>query len=311
MYTQITDVLFSEREDSLWDASTLFPGESRNLSVTQPMGVFDSNDYPLLLSYPNPMLHKSLDDLSLSLNAPPSLPEVAPMSWRTAATEAAEGIHYVKERFPSEHVSYLSPPFRMEPIQVEANEKVVLLDEVSDFAVRVRKVDDGTVGVVPVWDIEDPLERLARMNMELNEIVTSPSSPAFRRTFATSFPNQTFVHSINDKTGAAADGSFSSPEMGSDDDLPVTPTSLGPTPRKLEARKVEFAQTPQKTIFRYLRPEHFDPDVSDDERWCDGWEEREGAVDEESEGVPAEGAAPAEQERPSRPRLRRQEAFFA
>jgi len=313
MYTQIANVLFSEREDDAWDASPLFPGESRSLSMTQPMGVFDSTDYPLLLSHPNPMTHKSLDDLSLSLNAPPPLPEVTPMSWREAAAEAAEGVHYVKERFPSEHVSYLSPPFRKEPIQVEANDKVVLLDEVSDFAVRVRKLGDGRVGVVPAWDIEDPLERLARLNMEFNEIVTSPSSPGFHRTFTTSLPNETFVRSasLDDKTGTAPDGVMSSPEMGSDDDLPATPTSLGPAPRKLEARKVEFAQTPQKTIFRYLQPEHLDPDIDGDEPWWDGWEEHEGGVDEDAEGVLAESATPAVQERLGRPRLRRQDAFLA
>lgn len=123
------------------------------------------------------MTQKSLGDLSLTLDMPaplamPPPPELAPMSWRTAAQESAEGVHYVKERFPSEQVSYLSPPFKKEPIQVEANERVVLLDEVSDFAVRVRKLGDGTVGVVPAWDIEDSLERLARMNMEFNEIVS-------------------------------------------------------------------------------------------------------------------------------------------
>ena len=177
MYTQISSVLFSEREDTVWDSSTLFPGESRNHSASDPAPIhaFNDTNYPLLLT--NPMTHKSLDDLSLVLNTPaplasPPPPELAPMSWRTAAQESVEGVHYVKERFPSEHVSYLSPPFRKEPIQVEANERVVLLDEVSEYIVRVRKLNDGRVGVVPVWDIEDPLERLARMNMEFNEIVS-------------------------------------------------------------------------------------------------------------------------------------------
>ncbi|GJE98488.1 hypothetical protein PsYK624_147200 [Phanerochaete sordida] len=309
MYTQVANLLFTEREDSIWDSETLFPGESRSLSVAPPVGVFANTDYPLLLSNQNanPMSLKSLDELSLSLNAPPPLPEVRPMSWRDAAAEAAEGIHYVKERFPSEHVSYLSPPFRKEPIQVEPNEKVVLLDEVSDFAVRVRKLDDGTVGVVPAWDIEDPLERLARLNMELNEIVTSPTSPGFRRTFTTAFPNATFLHAA-----PPGDGTLSSPEMSSDDDLPATPTSAGPTPRvaRLDAaRKVQFAATPRKTVFRYLRPEHFD--AGDDDAAWDGWEEHEGGVEAEfPAGVSAEDAA-AWSERLGRPRLRRQDAYLA
>lgn len=304
MYAQVANLLFTEREDHIWDSSNIFPGEP---SMSQPLGVFTTTDYPLLLSNPNPMANKSLDDLSLTLNAPPPLPEVQPMSWRDAAAEAAEGVHYVKERFPSEHVTYLSPPFRKEPIQVEVNDKVILLDEVSDFAVRVRRVADGTVGVVPAWDIEDPLERLARMNMELNEIVTSPTSPGFRRTFTT-LPTEHILQSAAPDT-ALPDATLSSPEMGSDDDLPVTPTSAGPAPRtlagrKAEVRRVEFAAAPQKTVFRYLRPEHFDFDDGED-RWWDGWEEHEGGAEE---APPTEEARP---ERLGRPRLRRQDAFLA
>ena len=66
----------------------------------------------------------------------------------------------------------LPTPAAVQPIQVEPNERVAILDEVSDFAVRVRKLDDGAIGIVPAWDIEDPLERLARKNMEFNEIVS-------------------------------------------------------------------------------------------------------------------------------------------
>lgn len=64
--------------------------------------------------------------------------------------------------------------FAREPVQVEEGERVVVLDEVSEFAVRVRVLRTGAVGVVPAWNVEGALERLARLNMMFNEVVRFP-----------------------------------------------------------------------------------------------------------------------------------------
>lgn len=114
----------------------------------------------------------------------------------------------------------------------------------------------------------------------------------------------------------ATDGALSSPEMSSDDDLPVTPTTPGAVPRKMAARKVEFAQVPRKTIFRYPRPEHVAAAVEGEGGglpW-DGWEESEGGVGEEPEADDAQAeddTVTSGNDRLGRPRLRRQDAFLA
>lgn len=77
------------------------------------------------------------------------------------------------------------------------------------------------------------------------------------------------------------DSAPGSPEVTSDDDidadLPATPTTPAAVPR---IRRVEFAQTPQKRIFRYPQPPVLShEDASEGEEWWwDGWEESEGGA---------------------------------
>lgn len=49
---------------------------------------------------------------------------------------------------------------------------MIVLDEITEHALRVRVVETGEVGLLPAWDIEGALERLARLNMEFNEAVS-------------------------------------------------------------------------------------------------------------------------------------------
>lgn len=104
------------------------------------------------------------------------LPATPLISWATAAQEALDGVHYVRDKFPSDDGAYLSAVFRREPLKVEKDDKVLILDEVTEFAIRVRVLRTDTVGVVPMWNVEGALERLARVNMELNGIVSVISS---------------------------------------------------------------------------------------------------------------------------------------
>jgi hypothetical protein len=174
MLTQMTNALFPEGEDTIWDSTGLFHSDADASSSSTA----SSEPFPLLLS--NPTIRPG-DRRELTLNTAPVPPpiDLTRLSWSTAAQDAAEGVHYVRERFPGENVTYLSQPFRQAPIQVEVDDKVLVLDEISEYAIRVRLLRNGSEGIMPSWDVEDPLERLARMNMEFNEIVsTSPARTA-------------------------------------------------------------------------------------------------------------------------------------
>lgn len=131
-----------------------------------------------------PPLEKTAVDLIVIDEAKPedlSSPHTASEADRTAftfviaAAEAKEGIHYTLEQYPMEGQTYFAAPFSKEPIKVVDNERVVILEEVNDYAVRVRKVSTGEVGVIPTWNTEGALERLARLNMIFNEAATCPA----------------------------------------------------------------------------------------------------------------------------------------
>ncbi|KAI9058167.1 hypothetical protein FKP32DRAFT_1614688 [Trametes sanguinea] len=115
-----------------------------------------------------------------------SEPYVAPpLTWRTAAQDAKAGIHYTKDDFPSS--SFLPPPFSREPVEVQAAERVELLDEVDEYAVRVRVLRTGKVGLIPAWNIEGALDRLTRINTAFNEAATCPvEAHSLRRRFSES-----------------------------------------------------------------------------------------------------------------------------
>ena len=61
-----------------------------------------------------------------------------------------------------------------EPVAVDAAERVELLAEVDEYAVRVRVLRTGAVGLIPAWNTEGALERLTRMNTAFNEAVRVP-----------------------------------------------------------------------------------------------------------------------------------------
>ncbi|KAI0632032.1 hypothetical protein C8Q77DRAFT_1074137 [Trametes polyzona] len=108
-----------------------------------------------------------------------------PLTWRTAAQDAKAGIYYTKDEFPTS--SFLPPPFSREPVQVQAGERVQLLEEIDDYAVRVRVLRTGKTGLIPAWNTEGALERLTRINTAFNEAATCPvEARALRRRFSES-----------------------------------------------------------------------------------------------------------------------------
>ena len=108
-----------------------------------------------------------------------------PLTWRTAFQDAKAGIYYTKDSFPSS--SFLPPPFSREPVKVEAAERVEILEEVDDYAVRVRVLRTGDVGLIPAWNTEGALERLTRINTAFNEAVRT-CSPSLTLSLVKSSP---------------------------------------------------------------------------------------------------------------------------
>ncbi len=101
---------------------------------------------------------------------PPPQPMTAD-DWATAAKESLEGVQYVREKYPTENLVYLAAALRKDPVHVEAGDKIVIVEEVTEFIVRVRVVGKDEVGLLPAWNTEDPLQRIARLNMRFNEVV--------------------------------------------------------------------------------------------------------------------------------------------
>lgn len=309
---EIASILFPAREDTnAWDSSSLFRDDTSDAAGSR-------GPTPIVL-LDTPTIEKDDRDLSLDLATvyPPPQGLDSELSWATAARDSAEGVHYVRENFPSEHSTYLSQPFRKEPIMVAAGDRVAVLEELSEYAVRVRSLRDGQVGVVPSWNIEDALERLARLNMGLNEIVTSPDGESSARgSLSTTFSNSSFLFRRPQDAPGSGDSAPGSPELASDDDmadLPATPTTPAAVPR---IRRVEFAHAPQKTVFRYIAPVPHADGGEDGDWWWDGWEEAiDRPVDGPSDLPDADAAKPmevdADEGRPGRLRVRRTDAFVA
>ena len=120
--------------------------------------------------------HRSLSPVSSSpplaskkMYSPP------PLTWSTAAQDAKAGVFYTKDTFPSS--SFLPPPFSREPVHVEPAERVEILAEVDEYAVRVRVLRTGDVGLIPAWNTEGALERLTRINTAFNEAVRTSLLP--------------------------------------------------------------------------------------------------------------------------------------
>ncbi|KAF7789138.1 hypothetical protein EIP86_000074 [Pleurotus ostreatoroseus] len=242
-----------------------------------------------------------------------------PLQWQTAAQDSLDGVHYTREAFPTAGLSYLAAPFSREPLTVPADERVVLLDEVSEFAVRVRVCRTGEMGLLPAWNVEGALERLARLNMLLNEQATSPKGRS--HTLRSWSPMSRSPSSSRSRSSSPspsspssdADSLFSSPltppSAPAPISLPITialsaSPSSSPTARSqaldLKApaasptkRRVEFARSPRRTVFRYPRlravPDS-DSDASDVDSEGDSEDDASGADAYANASNPVSGA---------------------
>lgn len=151
----------AEKEEEEEDSPSSFP--------SSPSSFYSALATPI--SPPTTLSSLSLPSLFLPL--PPTSP------FLLALHDEAQNVQYVLEAFPSTGQPSIAPPFSREPLVVRAGERVRVLEDVGEFAVRVEVCETGQRGLVPPWDLERPLERLARVNKEWNEAKTCPAESAY------------------------------------------------------------------------------------------------------------------------------------
>ncbi|OCH92847.1 hypothetical protein OBBRIDRAFT_833126 [Obba rivulosa] len=236
----------------------------------------------------------------------PEQPSSPLLTWSVAAAEARDGIHYTLERWPSQGSVCMSPLFNREPIAVEAGQRIRILADMNDYAIRVRILDTGNTGLIPSWNVEGALERLARLNMAFNEAVTCPAESDTLETNSGLRARLAHVHAQCIPFSARVQGSSddeSDDEMDDSDDAhthsgPDSPPCASSLPAVYDAgspmmgegltlaeakKSVMFADSERKVIFRYPSQKLLErrEDVrSEDDQWLRGWEE---PVGEESE----------------------------
>ncbi|OBZ71704.1 Mitochondrial phosphate carrier protein [Grifola frondosa] len=254
-----------------------------------------------------------------------------PLTWRTAAADAIAGIHYTLEAFPSSPYILRGPPFSREPVDVEAGERIVLIEEVGEHAVRVRVVRTGMVGLVPAWNVEGALERLARINMAFNEATTCPAESRVRarrrsesdverldiaHVHARCLPTAARFH-INNGSSSSSDDE-SEDEYDADPHVPprrrTEPAVFEAEPTMMEvaapvrpSKSVVFKESARRVVFRYpsealvdayCGPDEEGEEEGDDEWWWQGWEEQHG--DENAEAYEFDVGMDAKAKRQSR-----------
>jgi len=244
-----------------------------------------------------------------------------PFTWPVAAAEACDGVHYILERFPAEGMVCMSPLFKREPITVDAGQRVRILEELNDYAMRVRVVATGETGLVPSWNVEGALERLARLNMQFNEAVTCPAESDTSETKSGLRARLAHVHArcipfsarglahSDDESDDEADDS-EDVQMHSDPETSPSASSnpavydsssplMGGGLTLAEAKKsVVFAECDRKVIFRYpsetlfqrRRGSRTDAVGSEGDLWCNGWEEPEGTESETDDSMSEDDA---------------------
>ncbi|KAI0714033.1 hypothetical protein C8T65DRAFT_158238 [Cerioporus squamosus] len=145
---------------------------------------------------------RSISPISSSSASPPSSSKMMysppPLTWSNAFQDAKAGIHYTKDTFPSSR--FLPPPFSREPVSVEPGDRVEVLEEIDEYAVRVRVLRTGEVGLIPIWNTEGALERLTRINTAFNEAATCPVEARAMRRYSESSATSTSSANSNSPT---------------------------------------------------------------------------------------------------------------
>lgn len=92
------------------------------------------------------------------------------LSIQDAEEDESAHVQYITETYPVDQT--IPDHFKLEPVRVEKGDRVAVIQELPNFTFRVKVLKDGQEGLLPAWALEEPQERLARINMEFNEAVS-------------------------------------------------------------------------------------------------------------------------------------------
>jgi len=185
-------------------------------------------------------------------------PQHITAEWAIAERETLEGIHYAMWKYPQED-SIRPTTFAREPVDLEEGDRMFILDRLEEKkACRVRVLRTGAVGLIPQYLVEAPLDRLTRINTDLNEIKTCPAERKRLGKPMSDDEHESATHQhdhnrcVVEPRDRIRRRLIKDEADVSDSEFPLTPTSPR-FPEKLP-RRVGFAESGKKKIYRYVPP---------------------------------------------------------
>lgn len=169
-------------------------------------------------------------------------------------------ISYARDSYSPSLISHLLPPHftEREFVNVLEGDALVVVDELTEYLWVVRVCRTEMVGMIPAWNVEGELERIARINMELNGRTSSPVAE-----FASPIGSPSSLSSECGSSGASS-STPTTPSLTSEDrpsgledtiePLYVADESFYQTKRvrKVHGRRsVGFISTRPQVVFRY------------------------------------------------------------
>ncbi|KAI0076304.1 hypothetical protein K474DRAFT_1272059 [Panus rudis PR-1116 ss-1] len=218
-------------------------------------------------SVPHVVEHEFDDDRSSTASSSSSLsasldPD-AQQKFAIAQQETEQGILYIQDDWPTEGTSYLAEPYRSEPLEVKRGDQIVILEEVSTFTLRVKLLKSGAIGLLPLWNTEDPLERLARLNMQFNEAATCPVEMETRSRSTDELRPQSpteimHVHARCMNINHHQNRRMQMIALAKQHNIAASSAPIIERRRSLrpgrKTKTVNIPVRPQKTVFRYYQP---------------------------------------------------------
>jgi len=201
-------------------------------------------------------------------------------------------ISYARETFSPSLISHLLPAqFKDQQfVKVLEGDAVVVLEELTEFLWIVRVCRTQMIGIIPAWNIEGELERIARINMTFNGRVSSPlaeftsplSSPSSlsseSESSVTNNSTPTSPSSVTDDRSSALEATIESLYVADESFYGANKVREGHGPKS-----VGFVSTRPQSVYRYPSETYihgeYDEAEPDDHQfsistyWSYGWVE--------------------------------------
>lgn len=206
-------------------------------------------------------------------------------------------ISYARDPYSASSISHLLPSHLKEDqfVNVSEGDALIVLQELTEFlwseyrcfsisdpdltrctVVKVCRTE--TIGIIPAWNVEGELERVARINMELNGRVRRPARLFCIWTDYSCMIIQvsTPVVEIGSPLSSSSDGESSvptTPVSSIDDHSPILAEFRPIKVRKMGPRSVGFQPAKPQVMFRYPSERFIQSEVVDEVPvgWSCGW----------------------------------------